>query len=747
MFFAFSAGDNLSVKKEMQTYQPQNLRLHVFPEAQRCRKQDPRGPRFISSFQYDFHEKEERYIMSSHSNEDVIRMLKNGMPQEVIEEVLKKEKKAYSFVFVDFMQEMLKKYHMKRTDVARATGISQDYLYKVLNGSKKTAERDYIIAICLAIGMSLSETQHALQISRMPLLSDRDIREHVLMTCISESRGVYRTNEWLERTGYPLLRVSRDMEQYVQSFSFPLPEKAPQMSRTGKHYREIDREVFAEHCGNAPFDYIYGANMIVEDESGARFHVQGYYSPEFSALSVTDEENFRKMKAYSEGKDVETDENGDPWDNLEIYDELEDASDSEFFRFFLEIDRMTDEKVKEVLSHLDDTANYRMRCNLRIAGGKPCMYAEMYDQAEPARHQYFQVREEADHVVYSASHESLYMHMELGELYPYVFGEREEPECYFKAADDLSEVPLRERFLLDALRTEMHERMKQAAGDLLKIDEKTIRKEKMETTARTAAWAFLNRQYDKALSDHLELLEKAEMMEQEFGTDETAVIVTTLDKIAVCLNMLEREEEAEVYQARILDCRERLYRALEKEDNMNSAVQAYAQALRMRAADARDAGDMKAAMQDDLEIIELLERDSGFFEAQEILFPAYTDYAYLLDEEERSEEAIVYYEKGERIVRRYHLEQSGLIRTVMSFYNNYAWVLWNKFENEEAIIYYGRAIELAEDLIERSDHVHPSVISALQHYAQGLLKLYRQTGKTKEAERLIRRLEKYHLDL
>ena len=98
-------------------------------------------------------------------------------------------------------------------------------------------------------------------------------------------------------------------------------------------------------------------------------------------------------------------------------------------------------------------------------------------------------------------------------------------------------------------------------------------------------------------------------------------------------------------------------------------------------------------------------------------------------------------------MRRYHLEQSGLIRTVMSFYNNYAWVLWNKFENEEAIIYYGRAIELAEDLIERSDHVHPSVISALQHYAQGLLKLYRQTGKTKEAERLIRRLEKYHLDL
>ena len=133
--------------------------------------------------------------MSSHSNEEVIRMLKNGVPQELIAEVLKEEKKAYSFVFVDFMQDMLKKYRVKRTDVARATGISQDYLYKVLNGQKKTAERDYIIEICLAIGMNVPETQHALEINQMPMLSDRDIREHVLITCISEGRGVYRTNE------------------------------------------------------------------------------------------------------------------------------------------------------------------------------------------------------------------------------------------------------------------------------------------------------------------------------------------------------------------------------------------------------------------------------------------------------------------------------------------------------------------------------------------------------------------------
>jgi len=180
---------------------------------------------------------------------------------------------------------------------------------------------------------------------------------------------------------------------------------------------------------------------------------------------------------------------------------------------------------------------------------------------------------------------------------------------------------------------------------------------------------------------------------------------------------------------------------------MNGAVQAYAEALLVRGSHAQADGDLEGSMNDFLEIITLLEKDTSCYEAQDSLFLAYTKYAYILDELNRSDEAIEYYEKGERIIRKYHLEQTDNIHNVMSFYNNYAWVLWNRFENEEAIIYYGKAIELAEDYIEHNDQVRPDLYDALQHYAEGLLKLYRQTGKTKESERLIRRLSKYHLDI
>ena len=159
--------------------------------------------------------------MSNYVNDEVIWMLKNGKSAEEIKEVLSTEaKKSYSYEFVDFMQDMLDKYQIKRTEIARATGISQDYLYKILNGSKKTSERDYILAICLSVGMNFPETQHALEICQLHLLEGSDIRDHIISESVTGQRGVYRTNDWIEKAGYPPLRVSKDMELYTPNYDF-----------------------------------------------------------------------------------------------------------------------------------------------------------------------------------------------------------------------------------------------------------------------------------------------------------------------------------------------------------------------------------------------------------------------------------------------------------------------------------------------------------------------------------------------
>ena len=121
----------------------------------------------------------------------------------------------YSPVFADFMDAMVSKYKIKRIDISRITGISQDYLYKILSGTKHTAQRDYVIAICCAIGMNADETMHALEINGMSSLNTAEERDRLIYESLNQSLSLYKLNDRLEKAGYPWLRVSSDMEEYI----------------------------------------------------------------------------------------------------------------------------------------------------------------------------------------------------------------------------------------------------------------------------------------------------------------------------------------------------------------------------------------------------------------------------------------------------------------------------------------------------------------------------------------------------
>ena len=115
--------------------------------------------------------------------------------------------------FADYIQRMIDQYHIKRIDISRSTGISQYYLYKVLDGTRRTIQRDYVIAICCAIGMNVSETQHALELSNMESLDFNDPRDKLIINSFEEGTTVYKLNDRLEKAGYPWLHVRRDMDE------------------------------------------------------------------------------------------------------------------------------------------------------------------------------------------------------------------------------------------------------------------------------------------------------------------------------------------------------------------------------------------------------------------------------------------------------------------------------------------------------------------------------------------------------
>lgn len=131
----------------------------------------------------------------------------NNHVTEMITDVNQKEES-----FAEYIQEMIEQYHIKRIDISRSTGISQYYLYKVLDGTKRTIQRDYVIAICCAVGMNISETQHALFLSDMNQLDPDDPRDSLILSSLKEGITVYRLNDRLEKAGYAWLHVRRDME-------------------------------------------------------------------------------------------------------------------------------------------------------------------------------------------------------------------------------------------------------------------------------------------------------------------------------------------------------------------------------------------------------------------------------------------------------------------------------------------------------------------------------------------------------
>lgn len=732
--------------------------------------------------------------MSEFINNEVIHMLKNGMDPQYIQQIVAEEsRKAYSPVFIAFMQDMLEMYHVKRTEIARTTGISQDYLYKLLNGKKKTAEKDYVVAICIAVGMNLAETQHALEINEMPILSSRDLREHILITSISDRKGFFKTNDWLENAGFPLLRVSKDMPQYIPKLTYSEDDSvdtAKSPAQKKRKLKEISREVNAKHCGNAPFDYTYWANIIVEDEKENRFHVQAFFHPEFTLFSTIDEDNYQKYLKAKENEHEEeeislesieelnkriasmiddqemTEDNteeierliasmGDghkaSWETVEEFESLDEADGSDFFRYYLEADKATDEKVKEIYAMLTDTINYGVRCGMKWSGAKPVCYAEQYDAASPADKQYFQVIESEDEITFSASHESVFMYLEMGDdWYSAIFGEREEPKYFIEAhsEEELRKLPdVRTRFVLNGLRTYLHQWQKQNPGFMPGLNESQVDEEELETVAQMATWSYVNGDYSKALELNLKLLEMIQNVEKKYGTNRIVSLVMTVWKISNCYERLEDNDNCKSWKEKILTYKDRIYEAIDQDvDVINNAVSIYAGELMEQAQYAQDRRDAEDVVKYSKEIITLLEGRCEDKAAWGTLFVAYIKYAFILDEDNRSDEAIELYEKADEIVRKQHLEDGQFRTVVMNFYNNYAWVLWNRFENTEAIIYYGKAIELAEDSLDENSLPADIARASLEHYGKGLYDLYKKTGKDKEAARLIKRLAKNDIE-
>lgn len=104
----------------------------------------------------------------------------------------------------DYLNELLIRYDLEKSNVNKRSGLAGNYLYQVFNGAKCPG-RDKLIQIALGFPLTLAETQYLLRLGGHSELYVRDSRDAFLMFAIEKQYEIDKVNELLYQNKKELL--------------------------------------------------------------------------------------------------------------------------------------------------------------------------------------------------------------------------------------------------------------------------------------------------------------------------------------------------------------------------------------------------------------------------------------------------------------------------------------------------------------------------------------------------------------
>lgn len=109
-----------------------------------------------------------------------------------------------NMTFSQYIGELMKQKKLDKSAVVKQANIHRTYAYQILDGSKNPG-RDKAIAICIAMNLTLKETQRALTLSENRILYAKDARDSIIIFCINKKASIMETNELLYEEKQPIL--------------------------------------------------------------------------------------------------------------------------------------------------------------------------------------------------------------------------------------------------------------------------------------------------------------------------------------------------------------------------------------------------------------------------------------------------------------------------------------------------------------------------------------------------------------
>ncbi len=146
--------------------------------------------------------------MEKDSTAHLMKVLRNA-EKEDIEQFNNKYLAGQLCGFPAYMDSIISRKKLKRQDIFQKADLPQKYGYKLLSGETHTTDRDKLLRIFIAIGMTLKETQRALALYGLAALYPKKKRDAILIIAINKGvSSVDTVNEWLSEQGEAELSCS-----------------------------------------------------------------------------------------------------------------------------------------------------------------------------------------------------------------------------------------------------------------------------------------------------------------------------------------------------------------------------------------------------------------------------------------------------------------------------------------------------------------------------------------------------------
>lgn len=104
----------------------------------------------------------------------------------------------------DILNEIIEKKNLIKSEVIEHSQLNKVYAYQILQG-KRFPSRDKIIPLCMAMNLTLDETQEVLKRANMPMLYVRNRRDCIIIFAITKRLTVFACNELLYESNEKIL--------------------------------------------------------------------------------------------------------------------------------------------------------------------------------------------------------------------------------------------------------------------------------------------------------------------------------------------------------------------------------------------------------------------------------------------------------------------------------------------------------------------------------------------------------------